>query len=39
MDNLFHDPGSARIRKELHDMMLARPGKIRTDLAEPVGMA
>ncbi|MBX9903215.1 MAG: sulfatase-like hydrolase/transferase [Burkholderiales bacterium] len=39
MDNLFNDPGRAKIRKELHDMMRARPGKIRDDLAEPVGMA
>jgi arylsulfatase A-like enzyme len=39
MDNLFDDPGRAKIRKELHDMMLARPGRIREDLAEPVGMA
>lgn len=39
MDNLFNDPGRAIIQKELHDMMRARPGKIRDDLAEPIGMA
>jgi arylsulfatase A-like enzyme len=39
MDNLFNDPGRAKIQKELHDMMRARPGKIRDDLAEPIGMA
>lgn len=39
MDNLFDDPGRARVKKELHDMMRARPGKIRDDLAEPIGMA
>lgn len=39
MDNLFNDPGRVKIRKELHDMMRARPGKIRDDLAEPIGMA
>lgn len=39
MDNLFNDPGRTKIQKELHDMMRARPGKIRDDLAEPIGMA
>jgi len=39
MDNLFNDPGRAKIQKELQDMMRARPGKIRDDLAEPIGMA
>jgi arylsulfatase A-like enzyme len=39
MDNRFDDPGCDRVRRELHDMMRARPGVVRSDLAEPVGMA
>jgi arylsulfatase A-like enzyme len=39
MQNLFDDPGYAQVRKEMHDMMLARPGKIAEPLAEPIGMA
>jgi arylsulfatase A-like enzyme len=39
MDNRFGDPGCVTVQKELHDMMRARPGAVRTDLAEPVGMA
>lgn len=39
MDNLFDDPGQAKVKKELADMMRARPGKVRDDLAEPIGMA
>lgn len=39
MDNRFDDPGCARVQKELHDLMRARPGAVRSDLAEPVGMA
>jgi len=39
MDNRFDDPGCAKVRKQLHDMMRARPGAVRSDLAEPVGMA
>jgi len=39
MDNRFGDPGCATVQKELHDMMRARPGALRSDLAEPVGMA
>jgi arylsulfatase A-like enzyme len=39
MDNRFDDPGCAKVRRELHDMMRARPGAVRFDLAEPVGMA
>jgi arylsulfatase A-like enzyme len=39
MNNLFDDPGYAGVRKELHDMMRARPGKIAEPLAEPIGMA
>jgi hypothetical protein len=39
MDNLYDDPGYAKVRKELEDMMRARPGKVREDLPEPIGMA
>jgi arylsulfatase A-like enzyme len=39
MDNRYDDPGCAKVRKELQDMMRARPGRVRSDLAEPVGMA
>ncbi|OGA09567.1 MAG: sulfatase [Betaproteobacteria bacterium RIFCSPLOWO2_02_64_14] len=39
MNNLFDDPGYAAVRKELHAMMRARPGKVREDLPEPIGMA
>ncbi|HYC45646.1 MAG TPA: sulfatase-like hydrolase/transferase [Burkholderiales bacterium] len=39
MDNRFNDPGVAKVQKELYDMMRARPGKVREDLAEPIGMA
>ncbi|HXV11037.1 MAG TPA: sulfatase/phosphatase domain-containing protein, partial [Burkholderiales bacterium] len=39
MNNLFDDPGYAKVRKELEDMMRARPGKVLERLAEPIGMA
>ena len=39
MDNRFGDPGVAKVQKELYDMMRSRPGRIREDLAEPIGMA
>ena len=39
MQNLFGDPAHAKVRKELEDMMRARPGKVREKLAEPIGMA
>jgi arylsulfatase A-like enzyme len=39
MDNRFNDPGVAAVQKELYDMMRARPGRIRDDLPEPIGMA
>ncbi len=39
MNNLFDDPGYTKLKKELEDMMRARPGKVRDDLAEPIGMA
>jgi len=37
--NRFDDPAFASIRKELHDLMRARPGKVLETLAEPIGMA
>jgi arylsulfatase A-like enzyme len=39
MVNRFGDPGFAKVQKELYDMMRARPGAVRSDLAEPIGMA
>jgi arylsulfatase A-like enzyme len=39
MTNRFDDPAYAKVRKELHDMMRARPGEVLETLAEPVGMA
>jgi hypothetical protein len=39
MNNLFDDAGYARIRKELEDLIRARPGNFREDLPEPIGMA
>src|SRR5688572_25048700 len=39
MQNLFDDPGYAKLRKEAEDLMRARPGKVREKLAEPIGMA
>ncbi|MGQ0524383.1 MAG: sulfatase-like hydrolase/transferase [Betaproteobacteria bacterium] len=39
MNNLFDDVGYARIRKELEELMRARPGNFREDLPEPIGMA
>jgi arylsulfatase A-like enzyme len=39
MNNLFDDPGHVKVRKELEDMMRARPGKVLEQLAEPIGMA
>jgi arylsulfatase A-like enzyme len=39
MDNLFDDPGHAKTRREMEELMRARPGKVREDLAEPIGMA
>jgi arylsulfatase A-like enzyme len=39
MTNRFDDPAYANIRKELHDMMRARPGEVQESLREPVGMA
>jgi arylsulfatase A-like enzyme len=39
MDNLYDDAGRSSLRKELTDMIQARPGAICTDIDEPVGMA
>jgi hypothetical protein len=39
MVNRFNDPGYVRIRKELEDMMRARPGKILAQLPELISMA
>ncbi len=39
MNNLFEDAGYRQIRRELEDIMRARPGKVRAHLSEPVGMA
>jgi arylsulfatase A-like enzyme len=39
MVNRFDDPGYVKLRKELEDMMRARPGKVLQRLFEPVGMA
>ena len=39
MTNRFEDPAYASVRRELHDMMRARPGEVLQTLAEPVGMA
>jgi arylsulfatase A-like enzyme len=39
MVNRFDDPGYTTIRKELEEMMRARPGKVLERLPEPVGMA
>ena len=37
--NRFDDPAYAAVRKELHDLMRERPGKVAETLAEPIGMA
>jgi arylsulfatase A-like enzyme len=39
MRNVFDDPGYATVRKEFEALMRARPGKVRDDLPEPIGMA
>jgi arylsulfatase A-like enzyme len=39
MQNLFDDAGYAKVRAELEGMMRERPGKVRENLAEPIGMA
>ncbi len=39
MDNRFDDPGAARLRRELEDMIRARPGRALERFDTPVGMA
>lgn len=39
MDNRFGDPATAKLQKELTDMIHARPQDILSVLAEPIGMA
>lgn len=39
MDNLFEDAGYAKVRREMRELMRARPGRVREDLPEPIGMA
>ena len=39
MQNLFDDRGYAKLRKEAEDLVRERPGKIRENFAEPIGMA
>ena len=38
MQNLFHDRGYSRVRKQLEEMLHERPGSIREQFAEPVGI-
>ena len=37
--NRFNDPAWAEARAQMHALLMARPGPVRTDLAEPVGIA
>ena len=39
MVNRFDDPACAAVRRELHELMRARPGDIVDPLSEPIGMA
>jgi arylsulfatase A-like enzyme len=39
MDNLFQEGSNAPLQRELTEMIHARPGAVRTDIDEPVGMA
>ena len=39
MRNLFDDPAGRAMRKELEDMIRARPGPERKSFDEPTGMA
>jgi len=39
MHNLYDDPGHRAVRRQMEDLMRARPGKIAEPLAEPIGMA
>jgi hypothetical protein len=37
--NLFDDPAHAGLRRDMQELLRARPGKVRADLPEPIGMA
>lgn len=39
MHNVFDDPGHRAVRRQMEDLMRARPGAIAEPLAEPIGMA
>jgi arylsulfatase A-like enzyme len=39
MINHFEDPAWRDVRNQMHELLLNRPGTIRSDLAEPVGIA
>ena len=39
MVNRLGGPAYAAVRRELHDLMRARPGKVMDPLPEPIGMA
>lgn len=39
MQNLFDDPGHTAMRRELEDMIRARPGPERQTFDEPIGVA
>ena len=39
MNNLFDDPGSTAIRRELEEIMRARPGPILETFPPQIGMA
>jgi arylsulfatase A-like enzyme len=39
MQNLYDDPGYAKVRRQMEELMRARPGEIANPLAEPIGMA
>ena len=39
MTNHFEDPAWRDVRDQMHELLLNRPGAIRSDLAEPVGIA
>lgn len=39
MQNLYDDPGYARVRRQMEELMRARPGEIANPLTEPIGMA
>lgn len=39
MRNLYDDPGCAALRRAMADLIQARPGAVRDDFSEPIGMA